>query len=406
MIRKNNLYLFFRINKRNIICICLLTVLLTLVGLTLTLLSIIKPVNTESIAIGEKRYTMIDNLLDSESFSKFRNDEQSVNNLGNFYNMLTEMNQAKLLSMYRQPIYIHGFKGDKQFYYNTDEFLEYNKDINPSIKALQINNAAFEYYDLRIKKGTIPSWEEISYHNKTFPVVLGSNYEGLYEIGELFTGEFLIKNMNFEVVGILEDTSLVCYRTESKLDLSDYVLMPYPIQTREVNPKDFRFEGMLYFNMINSDLVSNSSKKDFLAEVRNIANSTGFHDFSIIGIDQMLINNQELVFKVAEYKLHLLGGLFAGFILVTLIIFKQLKSQILKSDDLTNKKLLWFNGKLYILSFFISLILQFLCIPRIYKHVIIINFFMLLCIYLITNAFYLPNCLHQCNIRIIDIKQK
>ena len=104
------------------------------------------------------------------------------------------MENAKLLSLYTQPVNIDDFKGERQFYYNSDAFLEEFKTATPSIKALQINNIAFEYYGLKVKKGKTFNWEEISYENQTLPVVLGSNYEGIYDIGDIIIGSYLIKD--------------------------------------------------------------------------------------------------------------------------------------------------------------------------------------------------------------------
>lgn len=294
---KERIGVFVKENRGDIICVFLLSVFLFFVGLVSTLFCVFKFTNTNSISIGEQRYSLIDNLFDDDSFKAFRHDEQRLNNLGEFYNSITKMENAKLLSLYTQPVNIDDFKGERKFYYNSDAFLEEFKTATPSIKALQINNIAFEYYGLKVKKGKTFNWEEISYENQTLPVVLGSNYEGIYDIGDIIIGSYLIKDFKFEVVGILEDMSFIYYKTDPKFDISNYIIIPYPIQTWKVSQDDFRFEGMLYFNMINSDIVTESNTKDFLSEIRDIANSTGFIEFSIVGIDELLVKNLDLIYK-------------------------------------------------------------------------------------------------------------
>ncbi|XBX10756.1 hypothetical protein QMP26_41405 (plasmid) [Enterocloster clostridioformis] len=367
----------FRKYKNSILCTFLFSIFMTIVGLILTLFSLSSLTDTGNVSIGEQRYTLIDNLLDSDSFSAFRHSDQSVNNLGEFYNGLIEMKEAKLLSLYTQAINIDDFKGGKQFYYNTEEFLDEFKDISPTIKALQINNIAYEYYGIKTKKGVSPNWPEISYDNDMFPVILGSNYEGIYNIGDIFDGSFLFKDIRFKVIGILENPTLIYYKTDPNFDLADYIIMPYPAKAWKVETNDFRFEGMLYFNMINSDVVTNSGAKTFLAEIRNVANTTGFIDFSIIGIDQLFIKNQDLLIKMEKYKLAIFGLLSVLFILVTAIIYKTVKLQYISltiGDKPNCKQILWHYGKIYLLSFVISYSLQILCIPRIYRSALIINF--------------------------------
>ncbi len=385
---KERIGVFVKENRGDIICVFLLSVFLFFVGLVSTLFCVFKFTNTNSISIGEQRYSLIDNLFDDDSFKAFRHDEQRLNDLGEFYNSITKMENAKLLSLYTQPVNIDDFKGERQFYYNSDAFLEEFKTATPSIKALQINNIAFEYYGLKVKKGKTFNWEEISYENQTLPVVLGSNYEGIYDIGDIIIGSYLIKDFKFEVVGILEDMSFIYYKTDPKFDISNYIIIPYPIQTWKVSQDDFRFEGMLYFNMINSDIVTESNTKDFLSEIRDIANSTGFIEFSIVGIDELLVKNLDLIYKVRENKLSIVIVIFICFVLLIAVIKRYMKAGIrcfLHAEKLYDIKAVWNYGKIYILSFLISQTLQVIFIHRIYRDVVLMNMFILFCVFIIVN---------------------
>lgn len=385
---KERIGVFVKENRGDIICVFLLSVFLFFVGLVSTLFCVFKFTNTNSISIGEQRYSLIDNLFDDDSFKAFRHDEQRLNNLGEFYNSITKMENAKLLSLYTQPVNIDDFKGERKFYYNSDAFLEEFKTATPSIKALQINNIAFEYYGLKVKKGKTFNWEEISYENQTLPVVLGSNYEGIYYIGDIIIGSYLIKDFKFEVVGILEDMSFIYYKTDPKFDISNYIIIPYPIQTWKVSQDDFRFEGMLYFNMINSDIVTESNTKDFLSEIRDIANSTGFIEFSIVGIDELLVKNLDLIYKVRENKLSIVIVIFICFVLLIAVIKRYMKAEIrcfLHAEKLYDIKAVWNYGKIYILSFLISQTLQVIFIHRIYRDVVLMNMFILFCVFIIVN---------------------
>lgn len=216
MIKSSRIYNFFFKNSFSVLCIMLLTVFIFIVGITLTSLTISKPTseNKEHVSIGEKRYTLIDNFLDADSFREFRHNDKKVNMLGDFYNKLTGMDNAKLLSMFNQSVVIDDFQGDEKFYYHTKEFRDKFPDAELAIKSMQMNQLAFEHNKLKVKKGNMPIWNKISFNDNTFPILLGSSYEGIYNIGDIVKGSFYTKNINFQVIGILEDNTQVYYRNK------------------------------------------------------------------------------------------------------------------------------------------------------------------------------------------------
>ena len=80
--------------------------------------------------------------------------------------------------------------------------------------------------------------------------------------------------------------------------------------------------------MINSDIVTESNTKDFLSEIRDIANSTGFIEFSIVGIDELLVKNLDLIYKVRENKLSIVIVIFICFVLLIAVIKRYMKAEI------------------------------------------------------------------------------
>jgi len=57
----------------------------------------------------------------------------------------------------------------------------------------------------------------------------------------------------------------------------------------------FLFESILYFALINCDIVTSLDEKSFIQEIKSIANRTGFIDFSVVGIDDFQIQYLELI---------------------------------------------------------------------------------------------------------------
>lgn len=399
MTKSSRNYKFFSKNIHSILCIMLLTAFLFIVGITLTALTISKPnsENKEHVSISERRYTIIDNFLDADSFREFRHNEKKINRLGDFYNKLTVMNDAKLLSMFDQSIVVDNFRGNEQFYHHSKEFRDKFPDAELAIKAMQMNDLAAEYNKLKIKEGNMPIWNEISFDDKTFPILLGSSYEGIYNIGDIVKGSFYTKDINFQVIGILEDNTHVYYKTDPAYLLDEYIIIPYPAMAWTVNPNDFVFEGILYFALVNSDIVTNASEKAFIADIRDIANSTGFVDFSLVGIDDQLIKNQELIFMISEN--HRLIGciLVVIYIMLTAVLYSQLKVHLKKNNTLGQslfnnrlicKKKLWKCSIFYVISFMLSLVLQIWLIPRVFLGVIAAEFLILFSMYLIVSLVY------------------
>ncbi|EFC95789.1 hypothetical protein NQ487_31420 [Hungatella hathewayi] len=399
MIKSSRIYNFFFKNSFSVLCIMLLTVFIFIVGITLTSLTISKPTseNKEHVSIGEKRYTLIDNFLDADSFREFRHNDKKVNMLGDFYNKLTGMDNAKLLSMFNQSVVIDDFQGDEKFYYHTKEFRDKFPDAELAIKSMQMNQLAFEHNKLKVKKGNMPIWNKISFNDNTFPILLGSSYEGIYNIGDIVKGSFYTKNINFQVIGILEDNTQVYYKTDPAYMLDEYIIIPYPAMAWTVNPNDFVFEGILYFALVNSDIVIDSDEKNFLTGIRAIANSTGFVDFSLVGIDDQIIKNQELIFMISEHQ-RLIGCiLVVMYIILTAVLYCQLKVH-LKKNDISGQPV--FNGPsdrkkffrkysmFYVISFILSLVLQLRLIPRIFLGVFAAELLILGSVYLIVSLAY------------------
>lgn len=48
-------------------------------------------------------------------------------------------------------------------------------------------------------------------------------------------------------------------------------MIPYPVKLREVEPKNFEFEGILYLAMINCDRITDAGHEEFIEEVKRIS---------------------------------------------------------------------------------------------------------------------------------------
>ena len=56
------------------------------------------------------------------------------------------------------------------------------------------------------------------------PVILGSEYNGIYSVGDTFTHDYLYKNYNFYVYGILNSCEITNMKSNIRID--QYIIMP------------------------------------------------------------------------------------------------------------------------------------------------------------------------------------
>ncbi len=233
-------------------------------------------------------YALKDDLYDSDAFRQFRNSPNNINALGNFYNLLSYSPDLKVLSYFTQSVPVKDFTGDSKFYYHSEEFMKENQQYMTDIpiKSLQINQAAFEFYNLKTQSQDSFDWAQIEYTNgQPVPIILGSSYQELYAIGDIIEAKFYFKDISFQVFDFLEPDSSFIGKNGVKIDLNEYIVIPYPSQCWQVDDTDFEFEGILYFAMINSKLLSSLNEESLLHEIKHISDETGFSAFSVIKLD-------------------------------------------------------------------------------------------------------------------------
>lgn len=283
----------------NIISWCVLTTFLVMIGILFQLqtATFTKESSVENIYEGKQLYRIVDNYYDPDAFYEFRQHSDNINRLGEFYNALVTSTNMEFISIFNQPIYVEQFMGEEQFLYNSQEFRDaHNLDTtNANVKAIQLNQSAFELYGLKVSNGTIFDWDEVNYGGNKLPILIGSEYKGIYDIGDTFFVNYYNREITFEVVGILEPNTFVYYKGDPEFYLDQYLIVPYPELLESVNESDFKFEGILYFAMINGDIITTIDKNKLLKEIKYISDSTGFADFSVVGISDFTLKYDTMI---------------------------------------------------------------------------------------------------------------
>lgn len=243
-------------------------------------------------------YSLIDTFTNPEKFTDFRESKSSLKELADFYNYLNTNNELLFVSSFEQPIPISNFKGDISFQKNYGTQLEtYGsyKDTESGmnlfdVKSIQMNQNTFDFYNLKVASGKDIEWENVTYNSDKIPVVLGSKYENIYQIGDFIKGDFYSKKMEFEVIGFLEKNASLFYKNEINHFIDNYLIIPYPAFIGMPNDQNHYFSGILYFAMLNGDIVADKkiSNTKVINELTKISDKSNFYDYTLIGLPTYL----------------------------------------------------------------------------------------------------------------------
>lgn len=297
-------------------------------------------------------YGLIDDLHDPDAFRSFRDSLPDLERLGAFYNQLSNDDELTFLSSFDQPLPIRDFPGDGSFEdgYGTGMSTrgpytdEETGRTMVDVKSLQMNRNAFEFYKLRTSTGDTPDWETIDYEASVTPVVLGSDFEGVYEVGDTFVGTLYFAEMTFEVAGFLAPHSSIFYHDDINFFLDTSVVIPYPEQLRGFTEANKDFSGILSFAMVNGDIAAskNLATDEVLDRLASIASSTGFENYALLNVSPYL-TQFTLTKKIIQSNLGLVvaieGALVAG---VLFAIF--LLNRFLFARESNRYRIAWIAG--------------------------------------------------------------
>jgi len=313
----------------------------------------------------KKLYTLMDSLLEADAFSKYRESAANINRVGAFYNAISSSKDFCFISMFNQPMLVKNFRGGNQFVYSES-------NLN-NLKCFQLNQKAFDFYHLKISNSFEFQWDKVDYNSDKIPVLLGSDYQGVYKIGDSFVSEYYSKNFEFIVAGFLEPNSFVYYKGNPEFYLDQYIIIPYPPKCYSVDPTDFFFEGILYFAMINGDISGNISERNLISKLKGIADETGFDNYAILGLPMFSQKYSEIVSVISNNQRLLSISIFC--ILILVVFIQHGIVRIILSRRKEVYKMYWLTGD----SSHTSIYLRDIGIPYVFAF-LLANAFIAICI--------------------------
>lgn len=278
---------------------------------------------------GVDMYGITDTFFDPDSFYDFRQSQESLDSLARFYNALNEHPSLNFLSSFNQPMPIANFRGGETFDrgYGTDMEIrgEYRDEqagvVVRDVKSLQLNQATYDFYNLGVDGGEDLDWNRVDYDSGSIPVLLGSNYRGIYNPGDVIKTNYYSVGMDLVVSGFLAEDSSIFYKGEMNTFLGDYLVIPYPPKLSPVTDENMYFNGILYFAMAAGDIAVDQSKDagGVMRLIASVSNQTGFKDYTLLNVPSYLTQYQFMkdIIQQNAALLTALGALLAtGVVLI------------------------------------------------------------------------------------------
>lgn len=192
-----------------------------------------------------------------------------------FCRLYDDLQDFVYLEIYDQPLDVVQ-KGRKHFDSYTKELSE-----NPDrVACLQISKNVVEKYQLKIDTGRMWLDTEFIMEDYHIPVILGSEYAGIYKIGDVFEAEYLYELYDFSVIGFFGKNSVIHTGRTGFINVDQFIVMP----SFRVHEDALSTDGLKihYANKTSGiiELERDSYLKDY-RELEDKINSSGCGKYSL-----------------------------------------------------------------------------------------------------------------------------
>lgn len=283
--------------------ICILGLLLVLISQIAAFAHVSKEEISRSFS-GEAEvdmYSITDTLVDPDEFSSFRESGKSLDAVGRFYNALNVETGMRFLSEFDQPLSIvdlpdeRGLDGSGSGEGPSEEYIDDESGQRlTDVRSIQMNENAFDFNSLKVSSGPGIEWADVDYDSRKIPVLLGSDYSSIYNVGDDIDVQYYFEDFTLVVGGFLEPDSTMFYQGELNTFLDDAMVVPYPPVLKPVSAASKEFYGILSFAMISGDLAVSQSfeAESVLQKLEAIASQSGFDAYTVLNVPTYLVQFQ------------------------------------------------------------------------------------------------------------------
>lgn len=244
----------------------------------------------------KKEYQLTNTIEEIQNFTEYFVEDAHLENLKLFYNALNNNNRFIYLDKFEQCMYMEnhigtnifacGYEdGNPQYYEEEDGTIKY------AIKNVTIGKNCQDYYNFKALEGRL--FEEDDFRlNSTIPVILGAAYKEFYNIGDIFVGEYLNQQKEYEVIGFLKDDTAITIQGRV-IFLDRYVISPsIVIDSNPTTEDEIFYQAASYVEKIEGNVVltEDYDVAEFTAFIEQLTNKYSMFDIQVINRNASLQN--------------------------------------------------------------------------------------------------------------------
>ena len=194
----------------------------------------------------------------------------------NLYNELSQLDQAVYYEKNTQPLYtISGSFFDQ---HNNNERTEQECWAS----CVQISENIQNDFNLTASSGRLLRTDDFHLaQDEPIPVLMGSAYMSLYQLGDTFDAEYLFQTFHFVIVGFLQEGN--CIETSNgTIFLDDRIVMPsFICDTLPHTADEYKFQKIHYANKVSGMMRISPEQYDIIyADVTDKLSNSPLGEFS------------------------------------------------------------------------------------------------------------------------------
>lgn len=247
-------------------------------------------------------YQISDRLLDTRETTYFQ-EKDSFKRLNDFANEIKNDKKFTAYTVNTQPMEVIDFKGGPNFSIYDEVGEEQitpdyrNGQVYHTIKSIQLNSNVLEMNHIQLKEGNYFTNSDYQFKkNKVIPVLLGADYEGIYQLNETIQISYYFNDFKAKIIGFIEKDEKVYSNLEPELILNDLIVLPVfyfnqltdtYISNQSADPLFFKAS---LFAVVNIQLMSKSNPLEIRQQLQKISDKTHFNEYDVIGADGIMID--------------------------------------------------------------------------------------------------------------------
>jgi len=203
--------------------------------------------------------------------------------------------------------------------------IDYHGEGWYDVNAIQLNENAWEMFPLQIASGRGFATEDFItvFEDRQIPIVLGSSYVGVHEIGDVFLVLIEAVPFYFEVVGILEPNQRT-FKLAYDYFVDDHIIFPAfklgePIDNDEAFFKPFIYNRRaLEINLFVEDTTAAIEEMERI--IQSAASTLGI-SYHLSHLDFLIVSHMELSHMIQSHVTVISLLFISSLILIGIIMF-------------------------------------------------------------------------------------